>query len=125
MIESNMVFRPGHSGNPGGRRKERLWAAAIERAVDRADAIGKRPRLDDIADKLIESALAGSMHAIKEIGDRLDGKAVQAQEIDLTKENQYDDVPTSTINMLIESLNKSLEDDLRRDGTLPTQDNIA
>jgi hypothetical protein len=41
---------------------------------------GRRLRI--IADKLVEKAEQGDIQAIREIGDRLDGKAVQAIERD-------------------------------------------
>lgn len=38
----------------------------------------KRKRLFNIADRLVTMAEAGDMQAIKELGDRLDGKPAQA-----------------------------------------------
>lgn len=73
-----MTWQAGQSGNPGGRGK-RQWRDAIERAVQRATT-GRvdYAKLDELADKLLSMAADGDMQALKEIGDRLDGKAVQA-----------------------------------------------
>ncbi len=73
-----MPFEPGQSGNPGGRGK-RQWRDAIDRAVKRATT-GKVDyvMLDQLADKIVAMAADGDIQALKEIGDRLDGKAVQA-----------------------------------------------
>ena len=49
------------------------WNSAIRRAIARNDG-----SLNRIADKLLEMAESGDMAAIKEIGDRLDGKPKQA-----------------------------------------------
>lgn len=74
-----MAFQPGQSGNPGGRSKEKIWRAAIERAVKRATS-GKTDfaAIDELADALVAAGKAGDVPALREIGDRLDGKAVQA-----------------------------------------------
>lgn len=74
-----MPFEPGQSGNPGGRsRGEKLWADALRLAVKRTD--GDKTKLAQIAEKLVDEAVAGNIQAAKEIGDRLDGKAIQALE---------------------------------------------
>lgn len=74
-----MAFQPGQSGNAGGRSKEKIWRNAIERAVQRATT-GRidYAKLDELADKLLSLAADGDMQALKEIGDRLDGKPAQA-----------------------------------------------
>lgn len=67
-------------GAPTGNRnaaKAKVWTAAIERALERrskADIKG----VDELADKLLEVAAAGDMAALKEIGDRLEGKPAQS-----------------------------------------------
>lgn len=67
-------------GAPVGNKnasKNRPWAEAINRALLAED--GKELRA--LAEKLIEQAKEGNIPALKEIGDRVDGKA--AQQIDL------------------------------------------
>lgn len=54
--------------------KNKPWAEAIHRALLAED--GKNLRA--LADKLIARALEGDVSALKEIGDRADGKSVQA-----------------------------------------------
>ncbi len=54
--------------------KSRPWSDAINRALLAED--GKKLR--SLADKLIDRALEGDVTALKEIGDRMDGKAAQA-----------------------------------------------
>jgi hypothetical protein len=72
-----MAFKPGQSGNPGGRVKDKLWREALLIAVNRVDDGDPRPRLARIAEAVARQALGGDMQAVKEIGDRLDGKAPQ------------------------------------------------
>lgn len=74
-----MTFAAGQSGNPGGRRAEKPWRDAISaaaRQVLAGDPDG-RTKLRVIAEKLVEQAMEGDIQSAKEIGDRLDGKAIQ------------------------------------------------
>lgn len=64
-------------GAPVGNKnatKNRPWAEAINRALLAED--GKKLRA--LAERIIERALEGDVTALKEIGDRMDGKAAQA-----------------------------------------------
>jgi hypothetical protein len=82
-----MAFQKGKSGNPGGRPKDKPWTEALRLAVFENTADGKR-MLRAIAEKCAEAALGGDMQAVREIGDRLDGKA--AQTIDATFSDDRD-----------------------------------
>jgi len=75
-----MPFQPGVSGNPGGRRKEKLWHHAIKKAVLETDPLSTdgRLRLDALAQALVAAGLAGDVAAMREVGDRIDGKVPQA-----------------------------------------------
>ena len=59
-----------------GRKGEKLWRDALRIAVNDEDHHGRK-KLRAIAEKTVELALEGDMAAIKEIGDRMDGKAPQ------------------------------------------------
>lgn len=64
-------------GNKNASRENRLWSDSIRRACLAQD--GKKLRA--IADKLVEMAEAGDIQAMRELGDRLDGKAKQQTEL--------------------------------------------
>lgn len=65
--------------NPKGRWSEKIWRDAIRVAVSRAqEDPAKGKRLVALADALVEAGMAGDVSALKEIGDRLDGKVPQA-----------------------------------------------
>lgn len=55
-----------------GATKGKIWRDAVRRAVN-----GDSTQLDRLAQKLVEMAEEGDMTAMKEIGDRLDGRPVQ------------------------------------------------
>ena len=67
-----MAKRGGQPGNDNAT-KGTPWREAITRAI----AQGDREKLRRIADKLLAKAEEGDITAIKELGDRLDGKATQ------------------------------------------------
>ncbi len=74
-----MATRKSPAGGPKG---DKLWRDAIMVAVKRQATDGKKTKkLAMLADKLIERALEGDITAMKEIGDRLDGKPAQAVEL--------------------------------------------
>lgn len=73
------MFPKGQSGNPGGKPKEKLWKSAIERALERRNGKINLKGIDEAADALIAIAIEKKdISALKEIGDRLDGKSPQA-----------------------------------------------
>lgn len=68
------------AGKPRGPKSDKLWSDAVRMAVLREDRDedGKiRKRLNVLADNLVKLAMEGDMQAIKEVGDRLDGKPKQ------------------------------------------------
>ena len=65
-------------GNTNGA-KAKLWSAAIHRALEaRGSRLDQKNALDELAGTLLDKAAEGDMSALKEIGDRLDGKAAQS-----------------------------------------------
>jgi hypothetical protein len=67
-------------GQPGNQNavKSKRWYAAIDRALAKRCKGDGIKALDELAEKLLANAEAGDMSALKELGDRLDGKAAQA-----------------------------------------------
>lgn len=68
-----------------GPKSDKEWADAVRKAVhdlrdgDEGDGVVKKVRaLNLLARNLVTAALDGDMTAMKEIGDRLDGKPKQA-----------------------------------------------
>ena len=84
-----MTWKKGQSGNPYGRAKDKVWGDAIRIAVYEAYEGGDRKKLRVLADRLVDKALEGDITAMKEIGDRLDGKAAQSVEMSGAVETSY------------------------------------
>lgn len=67
-------------GAPVGNQnaaKPLLWRAAIARALEKRSKVLGREALDDLAEKLLELADERDLGALKELGDRMDGKPSQ------------------------------------------------
>ncbi len=81
--------RGAQPGN-GNAKKGAEWRQAIKRALTRvADSndpdgeISYRRGLDIVADKFVAAASNGDAWAMKELGDRIDGKPKQSIEADV------------------------------------------
>lgn len=95
---------PGNP-NPKGSKPDKLMRDAIMVALNReaSGADGKPTRkLYQIADKLVDLAAEGDMQAIKEVNDRVDGKATQIIAGDAGNPLTV----TATLNVLREKLDR-------------------
>lgn len=65
-------------GNQNAARAK-VWRAAIMRALERRKPADERVQaIDELADQLLNLVAMGDLGALKEFGDRLDGKPAQA-----------------------------------------------
>ena len=64
-------------GNTNSSKEKRIWGNIIRKLAIQEDY----RRLHAMAEKLYEKAAEGDLGAIKEVGDRLDGKSVATQEL--------------------------------------------
>lgn len=75
-------FKPGQSGNPGGRPKMKAWREALKREIERRASASAEDKLADglakIAKIVVDNAELGDKDSWQEIGNRLDGKVAQA-----------------------------------------------
>jgi hypothetical protein len=71
-----MVFRPGQSGNPGGRREAKAITNALWLASKRVDTEG-RTALNRMAEKIMAKAVEGEAWACQFVTERLEGKVAQ------------------------------------------------
>lgn len=68
--------RGGQPGNQNATRG-RVWRDAINRALEKRSKAEQIEAIDELAEKLLERAEAGDIAALKELGDRLEGKPTQ------------------------------------------------
>lgn len=58
--------------------KGKQWKAAINRALEKRSRVDAKEALDALAEKLLVAAESGEPWALKELGDRIDGRPAQA-----------------------------------------------
>ena len=68
-------FKPGVSGNPGGRPKSKPITDLLRELLEEDPQMAR-----DIAKKLLQLAKKGSLGHFKEMTDRIEGPVVQQQE---------------------------------------------
>ncbi len=73
MSANTHLWKPGQSGNPNGAKSEKIFLAAVKRAIAQDDGV----RLRQAAEALLDHAAAGEYWAINMLADRLDGKPTQ------------------------------------------------
>jgi len=92
-----MAAPKGNQHNAKGIR----WASSISKRIDAMQA------MDKLADALITEALTGNIQALKEIGDRLDGKPRQQLDIGGQEDNPL--VTAIKVTLVKSSERKSLD----------------
>ncbi len=92
-----MAWQPGQSGNPNGAPKRaKLWREAIDRAIKRREQDDPQA-LEKLADKLLSAVDGGDVGAMRELGDRIDGKVAQA----IVGDDEHDPIKVETIRRII------------------------
>lgn len=71
-----MAAAPGSTNRADGKR----WRMAIDKALEKKGT-DQWAALVEVAETLIDKAKQGDMSAIKELGDRIDGKSIQPMDI--------------------------------------------
>ena len=85
----NLKGKTGAKANPNGRPKSNwTWAGLIKEAMEEMQEDGE-PVKKKISRSLIAKALSGDVQAIKEIGDRIDGKPKQSVDVDNSGEVKF------------------------------------
>jgi hypothetical protein len=88
--ENLRPWKPGQSGNLGGRPKRDAITAALREQLEAQAKAGTRSVADEIAGALIKRALKGDVRAIREIADRTEGRPRQQLEVEATTTVQRD-----------------------------------
>lgn len=80
-------FKPGQSGNPGGRPKSKLLSEAYKKILETEIKSGKhkgKTFAEVIAQKMAEEATKGKVQPAAEMADRVEGKPRQAYEVKMS-----------------------------------------
>jgi ribosomal protein L17 len=92
-----MAFQPGESGNPkGAPRKAKIVTRELILALN--EQAGDANKLRKVIDALIAKAEAGDVAAINAIMDRVDGKAIQAVEQEISVSDPLMDLISTIAN---------------------------
>jgi hypothetical protein len=75
--ENLRPWKPGQSGNPGGRPKRDAITAALREQLESQTEDTTGSVADAIAAVLVKRALGGDVRAIREIADRTEGRPRQ------------------------------------------------
>ena len=78
---------------PRGTWSDKEWRDAIRKAVHGIDKDTGEKKIRLLAERLVYSALGGDTAALREIGDRLDGKPHQTQDTTVTNIRYVIDAP--------------------------------
>jgi len=77
LEEARKKIPEANKGNKNSSKENRLWGKIIRKLAVQED----HKRLHEIANALYDKAKEGDVSAIKELGDRLDGKVVQESKV--------------------------------------------
>lgn len=77
---------------PGNRNaaKAKIWTAAIERALAKRSRDRGIEAVDELAENLLSLCSQGDMVALKELGDRLEGKPHQSNSTEMMVKRDSD-----------------------------------
>lgn len=64
-------------GNTNGA-KAKIWSAAITRALDKRTKLEGKEAIDELAEKLLKLCDQDNLLALREFGDRVEGKVAQS-----------------------------------------------
>lgn len=93
-----------HAADFRSRQVERAWERAVR--IEAMRPCGNSNRLQRAAEKLFDVAIEGDVAALREIGDRLDGKARQA--IEITRQPPLGEISDDELVSLIAALRKQI-----------------
>lgn len=74
-------FKPGQSGNPGGRPKGKSLTALLRERLDEVDEATGKTIAQLVVEGWVNAARDGNVPAIKEALDRTEGKVIERKEL--------------------------------------------
>lgn len=80
--------------------RHRIWTEAIKRAMREEFGSDWEKCLTAAAKPLVQALKAGDMAAIKEVGDRLEGKPHQTSEVTVNRVSSLEDISTDELERI-------------------------
>jgi hypothetical protein len=84
-----MTWKPGQSGNPGGRPSEKVFTDLLRLVGNEIDPVSGKRKMRRLAEKVYELALQGEAWACNMIADRLEGRPAVETTLNVSR---YQDV---------------------------------
>lgn len=93
-------FKPGQSGNPGGRPKTASLSKAYRNVLDSSlpNDADRRTYAEAIAQTLVTRAMKGDVSAAKELADRTEGRARQSVSIETPLQRVFEQMTVSELD---------------------------
>ena len=91
-------WKPGQSGNPGGRPKRDAITEALREQLESQSEDATGSVADAIAAVLVKRALGGGVRAIREIADRTEGRPRQQIKVEAQLHDSEDRVDLSGVS---------------------------
>jgi hypothetical protein len=93
-------FRPGQSGNPGGRPKGRTLTGILRELMEREH--NGRPVIEILAERVLREALTGKFPFAKEVWDRVEGRVTEKHDVSVKPMTLQEKVALITEDELID-----------------------
>jgi len=109
-VENLRPWPKGVSGNPGGRPKKKLITDELERLLQQEtpDTPGKT-WATSIAESLLRQAVKGDVRAISELANRVEGKPLQAVNLDVNSSSEIDTMTDEELEQRLTELWEKLQ----------------
>jgi hypothetical protein len=109
-IENLKPWPKGVSGNPGGRPKQKLISAELERLMQQqAPGESGKTWATVIAESLVRQAAKGDVRAISELANRIEGKPLQAVDLDVNSPSEIDTMTDEELDQRLTELRRQLQ----------------
>lgn len=104
-VQNLKPWPKGVSGNPGGRPKKKLISDELERLLQEEAPGGTgKTWASVIAESLLRQAAKGDVRAISELVNRVEGKPLQAVNLDVNSSSEIDSMTDEELRQRLTEL---------------------
>ena len=109
-VQNLKPWPKGVSVNPGGRPKKKLITDELERLLQQqAPGDSGKTWASVIAESLLRQAAKGDVRAISELANRIEGKPLQAVDLDLNSSSEIETMTDEELKPRLTDLWKELQ----------------